>query len=103
MESDDQEPGTSSGKYSCPLCDLQYQSKSAQVRHLRTKHGEQSSSFVKSEPTNFGCDLCVEPNLFAHRGDLMRHHEENHGFVPKFINLQFKTMKGQIIQIYYPR
>lgn len=93
----DQGPGPSrvqKDEYRCPVCDLKYSTLSNQVRHLKAKHADQSDRFVKSAATPFVCDLCA-CEAFTIRYELMQHHQNHHGFVPRISMHEFGTFEGE--------
>lgn len=97
MDGRDQGPGPSSvdeDKYPCPSCHLKYKSQSGLARHLKAKHADQSGLFVKSAATHFECDLCA-CDKFVTRDELMQHHQNYHGFVPRMSTHEFPTVAGK--------
>ncbi|XP_077497715.1 uncharacterized protein LOC144108329 [Amblyomma americanum] len=91
MEGPSAPPAESPGrdKYRCPVCQAEFAYEHSQRRHVRKQHPEAASSLVSSAKAFYSCDQCSD--VFARRGQLLQHHEQNHGFVSRRSTLQFSS------------
>ncbi|XP_077507118.1 uncharacterized protein LOC144116274 [Amblyomma americanum] len=78
-------------KYLCPVCNAAFTFESARRRHVRKQHPDLADSLVPNCSALFECDVCCNV-AFPHRGGLLRHHEQVHGFVPRRIRLEFSSL-----------
>ncbi|KAK8771399.1 hypothetical protein V5799_025357 [Amblyomma americanum] len=80
-------------KYLCRVCNAAFTFESARRRHVRKQHPDVAESLVPNCSALFECDVCCNV-AFSHRGVLLRHHEQVHGFVPRRIRLEFSSLTG---------
>ncbi|XP_077508511.1 uncharacterized protein LOC144119833 [Amblyomma americanum] len=76
-------------KYQCPVCQAEFVLDQSRRRHVRKQHPEAASSLSGSAKASYSCDQCT--NVFARRGQLLQHHEQNHGFVSRLSTHQFSS------------
>ncbi|KAK8771844.1 uncharacterized protein LOC144094150 [Amblyomma americanum] len=82
---------TEQDRYLRPVCNPLFTFESAQRRHVRKQHPDVTDSLVHNCSASFECDVCCDV-AFPHRGGLLRHHEQVHGFVPRRIRLEFSSL-----------
>ncbi|XP_077501316.1 uncharacterized protein LOC144112334 [Amblyomma americanum] len=76
-------------KYQCPVCQAEFVLEQSRRRHVRKQHPEAASSLSGSAKASYSCDKCT--NVLARRGQLLQHHEQNHGFVSRLSTHQFSS------------
>ncbi|XP_077485410.1 uncharacterized protein LOC144095613 [Amblyomma americanum] len=76
-------------KYQCHVCQAEFVLEQSRRRHVRKQHPEAASSLDSSAKASYSCDQCT--NAFARRGQLLQHHEQNHGFVSRLSTHQFSS------------
>ncbi|KAK8759449.1 hypothetical protein V5799_002918 [Amblyomma americanum] len=86
-------------KYQCPVCQAEFVLEQSRRRHVRKQHPEAARSLSGSAKASYSCDQCT--NVFARRGQLLQHHEQNHGFVSRLSTHQFSSYSGSGIPCAY--
>jgi hypothetical protein len=77
---------SSTYKFSCPHCEMNYEKSKSLRQHLKRTHGTTSA-----EPSNRCNELECSKSFFK-IDDLRKHLKEDHGFQMSFEEFQFESM-----------